>query len=112
MTTAIISDIHGNLPALEAVLEDARDQGAERYVFLGDYIFDMPWSNGVCRRIMDIGNAVVISGNKEQRLPSLRLTDPEAEGCDQVASVYQHLRELEPEIATWLKGLPESPPAT
>ena len=107
MKTAVISDIHGNLPALRAVLADARAQGARRYVFLGDYIFDLPWSNEVCRELRSLENAVFISGNKEQRLPHLSLNDPEARDCDQVASVYQHLRELEPEAAAWLMSLPE-----
>lgn len=35
---AVISDIHGNLEALEAVLADARDQGAESVLCLGDVV--------------------------------------------------------------------------
>jgi predicted phosphodiesterase len=34
---ALLYDIHGNLPALEAVLEDARAAGAERFMLGGDY---------------------------------------------------------------------------
>ena len=33
---AILSDIHGNLPALQAVVADARAQGCTRYLSLGD----------------------------------------------------------------------------
>jgi predicted phosphodiesterase len=33
---AILSDVHGNLPALEAVLADARAQGIHRFVVAGD----------------------------------------------------------------------------
>ena len=36
--TAIVSDLHANLPALDAALADAREQGARRYVCLGDVI--------------------------------------------------------------------------
>lgn len=36
--TAIISDLHANLPALETALADARARGARRYVCLGDVI--------------------------------------------------------------------------
>ncbi len=36
--TAIISDLHGNEPALETALADARDRGARRYVCLGDVV--------------------------------------------------------------------------
>ena len=36
--TAIISDVHSNLEALEAVMEDAAGQGCEEIVCLGDLI--------------------------------------------------------------------------
>lgn len=36
--TAIISDLHGNAPALETALADARARGVRRYVCLGDVI--------------------------------------------------------------------------
>ncbi len=36
MKIALISDTHGNLPALEAVLEDIRAQSADQIIFLGD----------------------------------------------------------------------------
>lgn len=36
MKIALISDIHANLPAFEAVLEDIRVEGADQIVFLGD----------------------------------------------------------------------------
>ena len=38
MKRAILSDIHGNLEALTAVLADAKQQGAEQIVCLGDLI--------------------------------------------------------------------------
>jgi predicted phosphodiesterase len=38
MLLALLSDVHGNLDALEACLRHAREHGAERYAFLGDYV--------------------------------------------------------------------------
>jgi diadenosine tetraphosphatase ApaH/serine/threonine PP2A family protein phosphatase len=38
MKLALVTDIHANREALEAVLAHAQEQGAERYVFLGDYV--------------------------------------------------------------------------
>ena len=35
---ALLSDIHGNSPALKAVLEDIRDQGCSQVFMLGDLI--------------------------------------------------------------------------
>ena len=104
--TAILSDIHGNLPALEAILADARQQGIDRYVLLGDYVFDLPWSNEVCQALMALPNAVCIAGNKEDRLHELSLDDAAAEGCLQYGAVYQTLRDLRPEVLAWLKALP------
>ncbi len=36
--TAIISDLHGNIPALEVALEDARARGVQRFICLGDVV--------------------------------------------------------------------------
>lgn len=36
MKVALISDIHGNLPALESVLKDIRAEGVDQIIFLGD----------------------------------------------------------------------------
>ncbi len=36
--TALISDLHGNAPALTVALADARERGVERFVCLGDVI--------------------------------------------------------------------------
>ncbi len=38
MRTAIVSDIHGNLEALKAVLTDLRTQGCDRTICLGDIV--------------------------------------------------------------------------
>lgn len=45
MRRAILSDIHGNLNALQKVLEDARDQGCREIVCLGDIVGYGPQPN-------------------------------------------------------------------
>ncbi|WP_439741421.1 metallophosphoesterase family protein [Bacillus pseudomycoides] len=42
---AVISDIHGNIPALEAVLEDIKLRGIERIMCLGDLVGKGPHSS-------------------------------------------------------------------
>lgn len=42
MRIAVISDIHGNLGALDAVLEDIQTQGCEKVFVLGDYAMAGP----------------------------------------------------------------------
>src|SRR5579862_5457815 len=52
MKYALISDVHANLPALEAVLADihARDKSDVTF-HLGDLVGYAPWPNEVVRRI-------------------------------------------------------------
>ena len=40
---AVLYDIHGNLPALEAVVADAREAGADRFLLGGDYAAFGAW---------------------------------------------------------------------
>ena len=63
MKYAVISDIHGNLPAFKAVLQDAKEQKAERYIFLGDYYGGYSDGNEVLAIIRNMKNAGVITGN-------------------------------------------------
>lgn len=108
MKIAVIADIHGNLPAFEKVLEDARNQGAERYILVGDYIFDLPWSNEVTEAIRSLDNAIVIQGNKEGYLPGLISQDRSGWVYDQFGPLYQTIRELKPENSEYLMALPPS----
>ncbi len=62
---AFLSDIHGNTAALEAVLEDARAEGAGRFLCLGDVIGYGPEPRECLERIMDICE-VCLLGNHEQ----------------------------------------------
>ena len=43
MRIAVIADIHGNLPALEAVLADIARRGADRILNLGDCVSGPLW---------------------------------------------------------------------
>jgi diadenosine tetraphosphatase ApaH/serine/threonine PP2A family protein phosphatase len=48
---ALLYDIHGNLPALEAVLEDAQGAGAERFLLDGDYAAFGAWPAETVERL-------------------------------------------------------------
>jgi len=45
MIYAVISDIHGNYPAMKAVITDAKAREANAFLLLGDYIRDFPFAN-------------------------------------------------------------------
>ena len=42
MRYAVIGDIHGNLPALQAALLDAKAHDASQLILLGDYHMCLP----------------------------------------------------------------------
>ena len=71
MKYAVISDIHGNYPALKAVLEDAKNQGVTHYLFAGDYCLSGPWPNECVEAIKTISQKTVIRGNEEKYLEDL-----------------------------------------
>jgi len=66
MLIAILADIHANLAALEACLGHAREQGAERFVFLGDLVGYGPDPGQVIDVIRAIPDAVVVKGNHDE----------------------------------------------
>ena len=64
MLEAIIADIHGNLAALEAVLEDAEGHGVDRIVCLGDVVGYGP-RPAECARIVMERCEFTLLGNHE-----------------------------------------------
>lgn len=46
MRFAIVSDIHGNLPALNAVIDDAENNNIDSFIFAGDYYISNPYLSG------------------------------------------------------------------
>ena len=63
---AVLYDVHGNLPALEAVLADARAQGADRWLLGGDYSLFGPEPEGAVARLRELAPAVWLRGNGER----------------------------------------------
>ncbi len=65
MSKAIISDIHGNLEALDAVLADIRSQGISQIYCLGDIVGYGPNPRECIDRVMETCQ-VVLLGNHDQ----------------------------------------------
>ena len=54
MRIALLSDIHGNLVALDAVLDDLRQQGAvDQIIVAGDLVWSGPWPAQVVDRVRE-----------------------------------------------------------
>lgn len=66
MRLAILADIHGNLPALETVLEDCRQQHVEGCIIAGDFV-DRPQPLQTIRMLQTLG-CWTIRGNREDYL--------------------------------------------
>jgi diadenosine tetraphosphatase ApaH/serine/threonine PP2A family protein phosphatase len=65
-TTALLYDVHGNLPALNAVLEDARQAGATEFLLGGDYALFGAWPEETVAALKDLHPATWIRGNGER----------------------------------------------
>jgi diadenosine tetraphosphatase ApaH/serine/threonine PP2A family protein phosphatase len=63
---ALIYDVHGNLPALEAVLADARAADAQRFLLGGDYALFGPFQPESVAALRALPQATWIRGNVDR----------------------------------------------
>ena len=97
---ALISDVHGNLTALEAVLADIDARGLSRIFNLGDYVGKGPRGREVvdlCRERCEVN----LLGNWDDFLPN-----PERELHTEALAWW--LNQLSDGQGEWLRGLPFS----
>jgi predicted phosphodiesterase len=95
---AAISDIHGNLPALDAVLADIGTHAVDAVVNLGDILSGPLWGAATADRLMAL-DLPTIAGNHERQLltlPRERMGASDAHTND----------ELQPRHRAWLASLP------
>lgn len=64
MKVLIYSDVHGNLPAFERMLEIEKD--CDKYICLGDLVNYGPWSNECVDLANTLTDSIVIMGNHEE----------------------------------------------
>jgi predicted phosphodiesterase len=68
MRVAALYDIHGNLPALDAVLTEVESLGLDRLVIGGDFIWG-PFPSETVDRLRALGErAAIIAGNSEREV--------------------------------------------
>lgn len=98
MKLAFLSDIHGNLPALEAVLADLARERVDQVFNLGDILAGPLWPRETAQRLMALGWPT-IAGNHERQM----LTQPrERQGASDAFASAQ----ITPAQRAWLAGLP------
>ncbi len=109
MRVALLSDIHGNLVALQAVLDDLTRQGAfDEVVVAGDLVWSGPWPADVVDRVRSLTDAV-IQGNTDAFFRRTAGDVPSGKREERFATQLQWMREqLGAERAAYLAGLPFS----
>ncbi len=104
MRVALISDVHANLVALEAVVADAEGRGAEAIWNMGDTVGYGPDPNGVVARLAEAG-AVSVLGNHDAAATGVIGTEWFNSLAAEAAEWTR--AHLEPETAATLAGLGE-----
>ncbi|WP_193335003.1 metallophosphoesterase family protein [Devosia beringensis] len=98
MRVAVLSDVHGNALALDAVLADIATQGVDATLCLGDHVSGPMDPAGVAERLMTL-DGPIISGNHDRWV-----VEPRAQGqgkVDQFAA-----SRLSRQQHQWLAALP------
>ena len=107
MRYALIADIHGNLPAFKALIQDIEGQNVDKFIFAGDYWGDLPYPNEVVSIIRGMDNAYAVSGNKEGYLVHLKGNPEKNWKHKQYNCLYWNYDELEEANLQYLIDLPE-----
>ena len=104
MLVALLADLHANLEAVEACLAHARDSGATRYVFLGDFVgygADPAAVVDLVRRYV-AGGAIAVKGNHDAWVSE----STRAASSHVQASIRWTRETLSAESKAWLASLP------
>ena len=102
MKFGVLSDIHGNLWALTAILEDAQRRGIDRFINLGDILYGplKPLETYTLLRTID---AITIQGNEDREVYEF------AHDLEESHPILTYMiEELGNEPIQWLQPLPKT----
>src|SRR5687768_8026381 len=111
MRIAVVSDIHGNMTALEAVIADLRNVAPDLVVHGGD-LCSGSRSAAVIDRIRDLGwpgvygntdEMLWVAGKADEYLAAVGLHRMRTIVAEQIAFT---LEDIGPQRLAWLRGLP------
>jgi hypothetical protein len=107
---ALISDLHANLPAFQAVYADVARQEVGAVYYLGDLVGYAPWPDETVEMVVATGIAGV-AGNYDSTVATdykhcgCRYEDPREEALSHLSYEWTR-RHVSPETKTYLGGLP------
>lgn len=106
---AILADVHGNLPALAAVVDAIAREGPDLVLVGGDVVGRGPSGRRAVERVRKLGWPT-IRGNHEEYLLAFRAGEVPAEWLelDEWAASRWMAQELGEDAAAWVAGLPFS----
>jgi len=99
----LCSDVHGNLEALQALLEAVEGEKADRFVFLGDLVGYGADPNACVEKLREVAH-LVLAGNHDYG--ALGLTDIDYFNPHARAAIFWTRKTLSPENHIYLKTLP------
>ena len=104
MRIAVLGDIHGNLPALEAVLADLDEQSPDEIWCSGDIGWGAPWASECIAVVRDAG-WITVKGNTDVWITGDPQTITSTEQREELAELAK-AHAISPEDAQWLINLP------
>lgn len=102
MKIAVISDIHSNIFALEAVINDIKKQGVDLIVNLGDILYG-PIAPKATFDLLMTHDIVTIRGNQDRQIYEAQKAEIDAN-----PTLSFILEDLGDEPLTWMRNLPAS----
>ncbi|MHB1355694.1 MAG: metallophosphoesterase family protein [Anaerolineae bacterium] len=109
MRVGVISDIHNNVVALNAILDALHEEKCEQIICCGDIIGIGPYPEETVQRLIQIPDIVAVRGNHERYLledmPTL-VPNEEQMGYDEMEHHKWEHALLSDQSVEFLKGLP------
>lgn len=108
MRYLLLSDVHANRVALDAVLEHAARTGWDEAVFLGDAVGYYADADATVRRLRDLAPAASVLGNHDALLLAILdgAAPPEEGGTGMVRDVLErHAEELSDDSVAFLRAM-------
>lgn len=106
MKYAIFSDIHGNIYALDAMMNSLQNDNIERYLFCGDIAGYYYYADKIVQTFKNLPNLHIVKGNHDALyVGSLTDKSVQQEAIEKYGSAYSN---IDAEVAQYIKDLPET----